>query len=39
LQLHGAAAAHAARLGVRRALVTITHSQTLAFAEVMLLSD
>jgi holo-[acyl-carrier protein] synthase len=39
LQLHGAAAAHAARLGMRRALVTITHSQTLAFAEVMLLSD
>ncbi|MGH3116685.1 MAG: holo-ACP synthase [Vicinamibacterales bacterium] len=39
LQLHGAAARHAARLGVTRALVTITHCETLAIAQVLLLAD
>lgn len=39
LQLHGAAADHAARLGVTRSLVTITHCQTLAIAQVVLLAD
>lgn len=38
LRFHGAAAAHAEALGVRRSLLTITHSETLAFAQVMLLS-
>jgi holo-[acyl-carrier protein] synthase len=39
LQFHGGAARHAARLGVARALVTITHCQTLAIAQVLLQSD
>jgi holo-[acyl-carrier protein] synthase len=39
LQLHGGAARHAARLGVARVLVTITHCETLAIAQVMLQSD
>ena len=39
LKLHGAAARHAARLGVTRAIVTITHCETLAIAQVMLQSD
>jgi holo-[acyl-carrier protein] synthase len=39
LQLHGVAADHAARLGVTRSLVTITHCQTLAIAQVVLLAD
>lgn len=39
LQLHGAAAEHAARLGVTRAFLTITHSETLAIAQVLLTSD
>lgn len=39
LQLHGAAARHAARLGVKRAIVSITHCETLAIAQVMLLAD
>ena len=39
LQLHGGAARRAERMQVRRSLVTITHSQTLALAEVMLFSD
>jgi holo-[acyl-carrier protein] synthase len=39
LKLHGAAAEHAARLGVRRSLVTITHCETLAIAQVLLLAD
>jgi holo-[acyl-carrier protein] synthase len=39
LQLHGGAAQHAARLGVTRILVTITHCQTLAIAQVMLQAD
>jgi holo-[acyl-carrier protein] synthase len=36
LQLHGGAARRAESMHVRRSLVTITHSQTLAFAQVML---
>ncbi len=39
LKLHGAAARHAERLGVTRAIVTITHCETLAIAQVMLQSD
>jgi holo-[acyl-carrier protein] synthase len=39
LHLHGGAAQHAARLGVTRVLVTITHRQTLAIAQVMLQAD
>jgi holo-[acyl-carrier protein] synthase len=39
LQLHGGAARRAERMEVRRSLVTITHSQTLALAEVMLFGD
>ena len=39
LQLHGGAARRAERMQVRRSLVTITHSQTLALAEVMLFGD
>jgi holo-[acyl-carrier protein] synthase len=39
LEFHGAAAAHARRLGASRALLSITHSQALAFAEVILLGD
>jgi len=37
LELHGAAAEHARRLGMTRSLLSITHSETLAFAEVLLL--
>jgi holo-[acyl-carrier protein] synthase len=39
LQLHGGAARRAESMQVRRSLVTITHSETLALAEVMLFSD
>jgi len=39
LQLHGGAARRAERMQVRRSLVTITHSQALALAEVMLFGD
>jgi holo-[acyl-carrier protein] synthase len=39
LQLHGGAARRADSMGVRRSLVTITHSQTLAFAQVLLIGD
>jgi phosphopantetheinyl transferase (holo-ACP synthase) len=39
LRLHGGAARRADALHVRRSLVTITHSQTLAIAQVMLLGD
>lgn len=39
LQLHGGAARHAARLGVTRSLLTISHSEDLAVAQVMLLGD
>jgi holo-[acyl-carrier protein] synthase len=36
LEFHGAAAHHAERLGMKRVLLSITHSQALAFAEVIL---
>lgn len=36
LRLHGAAARIAAQMGVQRALLTITHSDTLAMAQVIL---
>lgn len=36
LRLHGGAARHAAALGVERSLLTITHSEGLAMAQVML---
>jgi holo-[acyl-carrier protein] synthase len=39
LQLHGDAAARAARMGVRRSLVTITHAEHVAIAQVMLLGE
>jgi len=39
LQLHGAAAERARSMGVRRTLVTITHAETVALAQVMLLGD
>jgi holo-[acyl-carrier protein] synthase len=39
LQLHGGAAARAARMNVRGSLLTITHSDTLALAQVMLLGE
>jgi holo-[acyl-carrier protein] synthase len=39
LELHGGAAKRAAEMRVRRSLVTITHSDTLALAEVMLLGE
>jgi holo-[acyl-carrier protein] synthase len=39
LQLHGGAARRAESMGVKRSLVTITHSQTLAFAQVLLIGD
>jgi holo-[acyl-carrier protein] synthase len=39
LRLHGGAARRADSLQVRRSLVTITHSETLALAQVMLLGD
>jgi holo-[acyl-carrier protein] synthase len=39
LHLHGAAARHAARLNVRSSLLTITHSDALAMAQVLLLAD
>jgi holo-[acyl-carrier protein] synthase len=39
LQLHGEAAARAGRMGVRSALLTITHSEALAMAQVLLLGD
>jgi holo-[acyl-carrier protein] synthase len=37
LRFHNAAARHAERLGTIRTLVTITHAETLAFAQVMLI--
>jgi holo-[acyl-carrier protein] synthase len=37
LQLHGDALARAGRLGIVKALVTITHTDTLAVAEVLML--
>jgi holo-[acyl-carrier protein] synthase len=39
LRFHGAAARHVEALGVRRSLLTITHSETLAVAQVLLLSS
>jgi holo-[acyl-carrier protein] synthase len=39
LKLHGGAARRAESMGVKRSLVTITHSQTLAFAQVLLIGD
>jgi holo-[acyl-carrier protein] synthase len=39
LQLYGAAARHAARLNVRDSLLTITHSDALAMAQVLLLAE
>jgi holo-[acyl-carrier protein] synthase len=38
LTLHNAAARHADRLGASTSLVSITHSQSLAFAQVLLLA-
>ena len=39
LRFHGAAARHSAALGATRTLLTITHSESLAFAQVILVSD
>ena len=39
LRLHGGAARRAAAMGVSRSLLTITHSDTLAMAQVLLLGD
>jgi holo-[acyl-carrier protein] synthase len=39
LQLHGSAARRAEAMGVRKSLVTITHSEKVAIAQVMLLGD
>ena len=39
LQLHGGAARRAEAMHVRRSLVTITHSEALAMAQVLLLGD
>jgi holo-[acyl-carrier protein] synthase len=39
LRFHNAAGEHFARLGATRALLTITHTDTLAFAHVILVGD
>ena len=39
LRFHGGAARRAEAMGVRRSLVTITHSEALALAQVMLFGD
>ena len=39
LELHGSAARLAARMRVRSSLLTITHSESLALAQVLLLGD
>ena len=39
LRLHGGAAVHADRMRVRSSLLTITHSDALAMAQVLLLGD
>ena len=39
LKLHGGAARRAAQMNVRRSLLTITHSDALAMAQVMLFAD
>ena len=39
LRLHGGAARRAQSMGVQKSLISITHSDMLAFAEVLLLGD
>ena len=39
LQFHGGAARRFARIGAKSSLLTITHSETLALAQVLLLGD
>lgn len=39
LQFHGGASRRAEKMQVRRSLVSITHAQTIAMAQVMLLGD
>jgi holo-[acyl-carrier protein] synthase len=39
LRFHGGAARHAEAMNVRRTLVTITHAEKIAIAQVMLLGD
>ena len=39
LKLHGGAARRATAMGVTQSLVTITHSETLALAQVLLIGD
>lgn len=39
LRLHGGAAERATRMGVRSSLLTITHSEALAMAQVLLLGE
>ena len=39
LRFHGAAGRHFARLGAKRALLTITHAQTVAIAHLILVDD
>ena len=39
LRLHGGAARRADSMQVRRSLVTITHAETIAIAQVMLFGD
>ena len=39
LQLHGGAARRAESMGVKQSFVTITHSETLALAQVLLIGD
>jgi phosphopantetheinyl transferase (holo-ACP synthase) len=39
LHLHGGAARRAAHIGAARSLLTITHTDTLAMAHVLLLKD
>ena len=39
LMLHGGAGVRAAAMNVRRSLLTITHSDSLALAQVMLIGD
>jgi holo-[acyl-carrier protein] synthase len=39
LRLHGAAGRRAEAMQVRRSVITITHAQTIAIAQVMLLGD
>jgi holo-[acyl-carrier protein] synthase len=39
LRFHGAAGRHFTRLGAKRALLTITHAQTVAIAHVILVGD